>query len=791
MIRNLTHRLVWLVAAWVFAVATPAAAQSRIAILDGTGVSVLDTATGQARARFELQLQAQETPFAISSSPDGARLFITTRTVSAESFLHVLDVSTGDRVARISASWLTGKAVVTPDGSRAFLTAGKVNNPTLGTTITTVDLTTMTAQVTALSSLEACTQGHSLTMHPNGEMLYMACRPLRSSGVLLREGRTVSLRITPTGLQENGALQSLDTLEPVALSVSPDGSRVHSTWSFGPAPVLTVKVHDGTTRAQVSSYAVGRLLEPVRVSGIGTITSQSASRAFVQMPPDSGTSFYVVLIDTTTGGLLAYTPINGTLVTDRTGTVTLALQADRVFRLDNDTVTPTPIATGSGGWRAVDVLPDPCPTDATASPAVFTTTGGTGTFTITAAPGCTWSIDASAVPGLTVTTSSGTGPASVPFSLGSTASARRGVVRIGARSVAIEQLQPLINIDEPGAVAQQPFIVRGWAIELSATPSTVAPAPATVSSVHVWAWPTTGGAPHFIGIANASGPRPDIAGVFGSAYGAAQFSLPVQGLPSGTYAIVAYAQSARIGTFTQEKGVLVTVQPGTRVAIEAPSTGVPRNFLVSGWAVDLSAATGPGVDAVHVWAYPSSGAGAIWVGAATYGGARPDIAALYGPSFGPSGYSLYASLPPGSYTLVVFARSTVTGEFNATTSALTVLPGSFADMNIDEPAPSATITGSFQVRGWAVDRGADSGSGVDAFHIWAFPVAGGDARFAGIGSPVARPDIEALFGPQFANAGFLLSGATLPAGTYDLVVYAHSSVTGTFNNYRVVRITVQ
>ena len=111
-------------------------------------------------------------------------------------------------------------------------------------------------------------------------------------------------------------------------------------------------------------------------------------------------------------------------------------------------------------------------------------------------------------------------------------------------------------------------------------------------------------------------------------------------------------------------------------------------------------------------------------------------------------------------------------------------------MNIDEPAPSATIAGSFQVRGWAVDRGAASGSGVDAFHIWAFPVAGGDVRFVGVGSPVARPDIESIVGPQFANAGFLLTGATLPPGTYDLAVFAHSSVTQSFNNWRVVRITV-
>ena len=53
-----------------------------------------------------------------------------------------------------------------------------------------------------------------------------------------------------------------------------------------------------------------------------------------------------------------------------------------------------------------------------------------------------------------------------------------------------------------------------------------------------------------------------------------------------------------------------------------------------------------------------------------------------------------------------------------------------------------------------------------------------------------RPDVAGIFGPQFAAAGFLLTGATLPAGTYDLAVFAHSTVTQSFNNWRVVRIHV-
>ena len=424
-----------------------------------------------------------------------------------------------------------------------------------------------------------------------------------------------------------------------------------------------------------SRLASAEYLVDIPFLAITTIRAQSSSRAFAIF---SGYTTQVVLFDTGAAAILGTTPIaltGVTLVTDRTGALTFALESNAPQPPENDTAAPTTVATGPGGWLDAEVLADPCVTDLTASPSVFTTTGGNGTLTIGAAASCTWSIDASALPGLTVTTSSGTGPATVPFSLGSAAAPRRGSIRIGGRSVAVEQIQPYMNIDEPGAVAQQPFVVRGWAIELSATPGTASPAAPTVSSVNVWAWPMNGGAPRFLGVTSAARLRPDIATVFGSAYGSAEFLLPVQGLPGGTYTIVVYAQSARIGTFTQEQGVVVTVQSGSRIAIDAPSTSVPRTFVVSGWAADVSAATGPGVDLVHVWAYPASGAGAIWVGAAAYGGARADIAALYGESFRPSGYSLNAALPPGSYTLVVFARSTVTGEFSATTAPLTVLAG--------------------------------------------------------------------------------------------------------------------
>jgi hypothetical protein len=139
---------------------------------------------------------------------------------------------------------------------------------------------------------------------------------------------------------------------------------------------------------------------------------------------------------------------------------------------------------------------------------------------------------------------------------------------------------------------------------------------------------------------------------------------------------------------------------GSQVVIDTPSAGatagkpvdVGQPFVVAGWAVDPNADLGTGVDTLHVWAYPlsacgpreeseassatarASGGGApravsnacppVFLGATVYGGARPDVAAILGERFQPSGYGLIVeSLSPGTYDLAVFAWSTVRGAF--------------------------------------------------------------------------------------------------------------------------------
>ena len=105
---------------------------------------------------------------------------------------------------------------------------------------------------------------------------------------------------------------------------------------------------------------------------------------------------------------------------------------------------------------------------------------------------------------------------------------------------------------------------------------------------------------------------------------------------------------------------------GSQIVIDTPARqqDVGQPFVLAGWAIDLDDAVGTGIDTLHVWAYPLAGGDPMFIGAATYGGARPDVAALHGNRFKPSGYSLLVQgLTPGNYDLAVFGWSTAAGGF--------------------------------------------------------------------------------------------------------------------------------
>jgi hypothetical protein len=254
-----------------------------------------------------------------------------------------------------------------------------------------------------------------------------------------------------------------------------------------------------------------------------------------------------------------------------------------------------------------------------------------------------------------------------------------------------------------------------------------------------------------------------------------------------------------VGTGGAGGGPTPTPTPGTvpKMALDLPgaNTTVPgEGFAISGWAVDLGAPAGTGVDVVHAWAFPAAGGAPIFVGAAQYGVPRADVgAALGSPRFTNSGFSLTGALASGIYDLRVFAHSTLTGTFNNEQSVRIAVraPVSVPRMAVDFPTPGLTQSMNITVTGWAIDLAGGTGTGVDAVHIWAYPVAGGAPIFVGAAAyGFPRGDVAAAFkSARFMGSGFAFQG-TLAGGDYNLVVFAHSTLTRTFNNVAVVRIRV-
>ena len=235
-------------------------------------------------------------------------------------------------------------------------------------------------------------------------------------------------------------------------------------------------------------------------------------------------------------------------------------------------------------------------------------------------------------------------------------------------------------------------------------------------------------------------------------------------------------------------------QPGPHMAVDTPANtaSVAEPFQIAGWAIDTNAATGTGVDAVHIWGTPSGGS-PVFLGAATYGGARPDIGQAFGSPFTNSAYWLVvANQPIGSWQIIVYAQSTVTGTFNQTRVLnLTLLAHPL--MWVDTPVQNAATTQPFNIAGWAVDLAAQTGTGVDAVHVWAYPNPGSGAPAIFLGAATyggSRPDIGAAYGSRSTNSGFSLTVQNQDPGEYRLIVYARSTVTGTFNQALTLTVFV-
>lgn len=129
------------------------------------------------------------------------------------------------------------------------------------------------------------------------------------------------------------------------------------------------------------------------------------------------------------------------------------------------------------------------------------------------------------------------------------------------------------------------------------------------------------------------------------------------------FVVLALAALATACAWRGEASVNGPTESRPAMSIEVPSPGqVELPFLIAGWAVDLAAAEGTGVNRVEIL---EGGCEGTVIGIATNSIDRPDVAETYGPQFAPSGWQFEVKLlRPGDYTLAVRTWSSGADNYN-------------------------------------------------------------------------------------------------------------------------------
>jgi hypothetical protein len=249
------------------------------------------------------------------------------------------------------------------------------------------------------------------------------------------------------------------------------------------------------------------------------------------------------------------------------------------------------------------------------------------------------------------------------------------------------QTHVLLSVDEPAqnAVVVQPFMISGWAADLSA------PADTGIQAIRAWLSPLNPAQPATeipqitYGLA-----RPDVAAIHGQQYLNSGFGASVKGVVQGPYILHIAVKRVQAPGFDDPYTLPLTVLAHPQVWLDLPPYGsvVHQPFSIAGWAGDLAADIhhGTGVDTVSVSSCVGGsgddGAPCVYLGDATYGLPRPDVASVFGPQFEPSGFvGTIAGRPSGLAELTACA-----------TFALTTKACRSTLVYIDPQVPSPTIT---------------------------------------------------------------------------------------------------
>ena len=177
----------------------------------------------------------------------------------------------------------------------------------------------------------------------------------------------------------------------------------------------------------------------------------------------------------------------------------------------------------------------------------------------------------------------------------------------------------------------------------------------------------------FITLLNSTGTAPLYSSRFGGSGGDVALGLSLSRF--GTVAVVGTTNSINFPTIDAVQPALagltdafISIISAPRIVtrLESPAGGGATraaSVTLRGWAADTRAVGGTGIDGIHIYAYQNGAGAPLFLGLATAGEQRDDVAAALGADFATSGFSLTTTVPPGDYLFVAFAHSNVTGAF--------------------------------------------------------------------------------------------------------------------------------
>ncbi len=342
---------------------------------------------------------------------------------------------------------------------------------------------------------------------------------------------------------------------------------------------------------------------------------------------------------------------------------------------------------------------------------------------------------------------------------------------------------PSVFIDSPanGATVSGTLNVLGWAIDNASTIGTA------IGSVQVQ---VDGIA---VGTASYGGLRPDVCAVFPGRPGCPNvgysYALNTTGLSAGAHTLTVCATDTDATPATGCQSVSITVPTVPSVFIDSPANGatVSGTLNVLGWAIDNASTIGTAIGSVQVQV------DGIAVGTASYGGLRPDVCAVFPgrPGCPNVGYS-YAlnttGLSAGAHTLTVCATDTDATPATGCQSVSITVP-TVPSVFIDSPANGATVSGTLNVLGWAIDNASTIGTAIGSVQVQVDGIAVGTASYGGL-----RPDVCAVFPgrPGCPNVGYsyALNTTGLSAGAHTLTVCATDTDATPATGCQSVSITV-